>query len=95
MTGTRYTLDNLPALKTCVAKLKAAVPPGNVLTTLAGDFLAPSLLSSIDNGRGMVRASNRANPRMEPTPDQQTAGCRCQLIVTTAYPPPSQPRWTA
>lgn len=61
--GTRYKLDNLPALKTCVARLKAGVPPGIVLTTLAGDFLAPSLLSSIDHGRGMARASNRASPQ--------------------------------
>eukprot|EP00927_Polykrikos_kofoidii_P026461 TRINITY_DN23541_c0_g1_i1.p1 TRINITY_DN23541_c0_g1~~TRINITY_DN23541_c0_g1_i1.p1 ORF type:complete len:626 (+),score=101.78 TRINITY_DN23541_c0_g1_i1:281-1879(+) len=35
------------------------MPPENVITTLAGDFLAPSLLSSMDSGYGMVQVLNR------------------------------------
>lgn len=53
-----YVLDHLPALKTCVAKQSEGFPPNNVLTTLAGDFLGPSLLSSLDHGKGMVDCLN-------------------------------------
>jgi len=53
-----YLLDNLATLKTCVEKLSEGLPRSNVLTTLAGDFLAPSLLSSIDHGHGMVDIMN-------------------------------------
>ena len=42
-------------LRSCIDARSAGV---NVLTTLGGDFLAPSLLSSIDHGRGMVAAMN-------------------------------------
>lgn len=51
-----YVLDNFPALKACIGSMSQGQP--NVLTTLAGDFLAPSLLSSIDQGRGMVNVMN-------------------------------------
>jgi 2',3'-cyclic-nucleotide 2'-phosphodiesterase (5'-nucleotidase family) len=52
-----YTLEQFPALATLLARLRSdpAVP---VLATLAGDFLAPSLLSSLDAGRGMVDCLN-------------------------------------
>lgn len=50
-----YRLDNLPVLRSCIDARSEGV---NVLTTLAGDFVAPSLLSSIDHGRGMVTALN-------------------------------------
>ena len=53
-----YTLENIPALRTCVEAQCQAVGRTNVLTTLAGDFLAPSMLSSIDNGHGMIRMLN-------------------------------------
>lgn len=53
-----YILDNFPALKTCINELSKGFPPSNVLTTLAGDFLAPSLLSSLDHGAGMVMVMN-------------------------------------
>ena len=53
-----YILDQLPALRTCLDALSEGMPRSNVLTTLGGDFLAPSLLSSIDHGRGMVSVMN-------------------------------------
>ena len=53
-----YLFDNLPALKTCIEERSKDLPRANILTTLAGDFLAPSLLSSIDHGRGMVALMN-------------------------------------
>lgn len=53
-----YTLEYLPVLKTAIATLSEGIPNSNVLTTLSGDFLAPSLLSSLDNGRGMVDMMN-------------------------------------
>ena len=31
-----------------------AAPPSRVIVTICGDFLSPSLLSSLDRGRGMV-----------------------------------------
>lgn len=52
-----YELDNLPRLRTLVEQEKAA--HRNVVTTLAGDFLAPSLLSSLDKGKSMVSCLNR------------------------------------
>jgi 5'-nucleotidase len=47
-----YKLDNFSRLRTLIQK--QSIGFDNVVTTLAGDFLAPSLLSSIDHGRGMV-----------------------------------------
>lgn len=53
-----YTLENLPRLLTLVRR--HTVPPAadRTLVILAGDFLAPSLLSSLDGGRGMVDCLN-------------------------------------
>jgi 2',3'-cyclic-nucleotide 2'-phosphodiesterase (5'-nucleotidase family) len=47
-----YALDHLPRLATLIAE--ARVGCDRLVVTLAGDFLAPSLLSSLDDGRGMV-----------------------------------------
>lgn len=51
-----YQLDNLPSFKTCVSKESDF--PGLTITVLAGDFLAPSLLSRLDHGIGMVDILN-------------------------------------
>jgi 2',3'-cyclic-nucleotide 2'-phosphodiesterase (5'-nucleotidase family) len=51
-----YALDNLPRMATLVREARAGVD--RLLVTLAGDFLAPSVLSSLDNGRGMVACLN-------------------------------------
>ena len=53
-----YELDNLPVLRSAIDALSDGLPRSNVVTTFAGDFLAPSLLSSIDQGRSMVAALN-------------------------------------
>jgi 2',3'-cyclic-nucleotide 2'-phosphodiesterase (5'-nucleotidase family) len=45
-----YDLHNLPRLQTYLSRL--SMKPSAV--TLAGDFLSPSTLSSVDGGRGMV-----------------------------------------
>ena len=45
-----YELANLPRLQTYLTKLS----PKPSAVVLAGDFLSPSTLSSIDGGRGMV-----------------------------------------
>ena len=50
-----YDLEHLPKLRTLVDAVKAQ-REGRVITTLAGDFLSPSVLSSLDRGRGMVGA---------------------------------------
>ena len=50
-----YELENLPRLATLRRRLRP--PPDAVV--LAGDFLSPSMLSSIDQGRGMVDMLNR------------------------------------
>ena len=50
-----YDLEHLPKLRTLVDAVKAE-REGTVITTLAGDFLSPSVLSSLDRGRGMVSA---------------------------------------
>ena len=49
-----YSLENLPRLRTLVEHHRASDPADVLLVTLAGDFVAPSLLSSLDSGRGMV-----------------------------------------
>ncbi len=48
-----YTLENLPRLKNLVKHWRAQ-PADATLVILAGDFVAPSLLSSLDAGRGML-----------------------------------------
>lgn len=53
-----YVLDNLPRLKSLVLHHRRANPDDALIVVLAGDFLAPSLLSSIDAGRGMVDCMN-------------------------------------
>jgi 2',3'-cyclic-nucleotide 2'-phosphodiesterase (5'-nucleotidase family) len=45
-----YELTNLPKLQAFLSKLS----PSPAAVVLAGDFLSPSPLSSIDGGRGMV-----------------------------------------
>lgn len=52
-----YALDNLPRLASLVQRWKRE-PADRVIVPLAGDFVSPSLLSSIDAGRGMVDCLN-------------------------------------
>lgn len=54
-----YQLTNFPRLKTLVERESVGFPKGNVLTTLAGDFLGPSLLSSLDSGAAMIKVMNQ------------------------------------
>lgn len=53
-----YSLENLPRLKSLVDHYRARRDRDALLVVLAGDFLAPSLLSSMDAGRGMVDCLN-------------------------------------
>jgi 2',3'-cyclic-nucleotide 2'-phosphodiesterase (5'-nucleotidase family) len=53
-----YSLENLPRLATLIEEARTVDPADHLLVTLAGDFLAPSLLSSLDGGRGMVACLN-------------------------------------
>jgi len=54
-----YVLDNLPALKAHVKIMGHGMGFENVITTLSGDFVAPSVLSAIDHGAGMVDCLNK------------------------------------
>ena len=49
-----YLLDNFARLSTLIKELRTE----NTITLLAGDFLGPSLLGSLDKGRGMVATMN-------------------------------------
>jgi NADPH:quinone reductase-like Zn-dependent oxidoreductase/2',3'-cyclic-nucleotide 2'-phosphodiesterase (5'-nucleotidase family) len=49
-----YSLENLPRLRTLVEHHRKTNPADVFLVTLAGDFVGPSVLSSLDAGRGMV-----------------------------------------
>ncbi len=49
-----YSLENLARLRSLVEYCRWVNPADALLVTLAGDFVAPSLLSSIDAGRAMV-----------------------------------------
>lgn len=53
-----YALDNLPRLCSLVRHHASVDPAELFLVTMAGDFLAPSILSSLDAGRGMVDCLN-------------------------------------
>lgn len=53
-----YSLEQLPRLKSLVRRAREVDPAGALLVVVAGDFLAPSLLSSLDAGRGMVACLN-------------------------------------
>lgn len=53
-----YSLENLPRLRSLVSHWRSAFPTDVLIVVLAGDFLAPSLLSSLDSGRGMVDCLN-------------------------------------
>lgn len=52
-----YSLDNLPRLASLVSHHTAG-PADRFIAVMAGDFLAPSLLSSLDHGRGMIDCMN-------------------------------------
>lgn len=49
-----YVVDHLPRLRTLVRRAAEVDPADALLVTLPGDFLSPSILSSLDGGRGMV-----------------------------------------
>jgi 2',3'-cyclic-nucleotide 2'-phosphodiesterase (5'-nucleotidase family) len=53
-----YTLENLPRLATLLRHHAETSPADAFLAVMAGDFLAPSILSSLDSGRGMVECLN-------------------------------------
>ena len=53
-----YSIENMPRLATLVRHHATTRPADRFLVTLAGDFVAPSLLSSLDSGRGMVDCMN-------------------------------------
>ena len=53
-----YTLENLPRLKRLVQHHAEALPADSFIVTLAGDFIAPSILSSLDKGVGMLDCLN-------------------------------------
>ena len=53
-----YELDNFPHFKTLVDE-KMKCDANLTLVVLSGDFLAPSLLSGLDKGRGMIDTMNK------------------------------------
>jgi len=53
-----YVLDAFPSLAGLIAHAREHDPADALLVTLAGDFVAPSLLSSLDFGAGMVDCIN-------------------------------------
>jgi len=53
-----YVLEHLPRLRSLVRHAAEVAPADLLLVTLAGDFLAPSLLSSLDQGVGMIDCLN-------------------------------------
>ncbi len=55
-----YSLENLPRLATLIQHYRTTDPPDAFMAVLAGDFVAPSMLSSLDRGRGMVACLNAA-----------------------------------
>ena len=56
-----YKLDNFPSLKTLINEKRNEQEKtgGKTISVLTGDFLAPYLLSSFDNGVGMMNMLNK------------------------------------
>lgn len=55
-----YELDNFPHFKTLVGEKKKC-GANKTLVILSGDFVAPSLLSGLDKGRGMIDTMNKCD----------------------------------
>ena len=58
-----YTLENFPSLKTLIQEKRAEFeaahgPQSKTVSMLTGDFLMPYLLSTVDQGRGMMSMLN-------------------------------------
>lgn len=60
-----YKLDNFPSLRTLIndkrqqlEELRGGQENARLISVLTGDFLAPYLLSALDQGRGMIRMLN-------------------------------------
>ncbi len=53
-----YSLEHLPRLATLIAHHRASGKADRWLVVLAGDFVAPSVLSSLDGGKRMVECLN-------------------------------------
>jgi 2',3'-cyclic-nucleotide 2'-phosphodiesterase (5'-nucleotidase family) len=53
-----YTLENLPRLLGLVRHHAESSPAEAMICVMAGDFLAPSILSSLDAGRAMIECMN-------------------------------------
>ena len=53
-----YQLDNFPSFRSLVDQYSEE--PDKTIVVLAGDFVSPSLLSSLDRGRGMVDVMGEA-----------------------------------
>ncbi|KAI2493471.1 hypothetical protein MHU86_21089 [Fragilaria crotonensis] len=51
-----YTLENFASLKTMLQQTRNKSGDSKVVSVLTGDFLAPYLLSSVDQGYGMMKA---------------------------------------
>ncbi|KAI8617574.1 Metallo-dependent phosphatase-like protein [Chytriomyces sp. MP71] len=54
-----YQLEFLPRLATAITAERASAPDATFLVTLPGDFISPSLLSSLDKGFGMINMLNK------------------------------------
>ena len=55
-----YEIDNWPHYASARRRVAGAFPHGPTIGVLPGDFVAPSLLSSLDRGLGMVDCMNAA-----------------------------------
>jgi 2',3'-cyclic-nucleotide 2'-phosphodiesterase (5'-nucleotidase family) len=55
-----YSLENLPRLATLIRHYASTDPADAFIAVLAGDFVGPSMLSSLDRGQGMVACLNAA-----------------------------------
>ena len=51
-----YSLEHLSSFKTMVDDLRAKNKDASVITMLTGDFLSPYMLSTVDQGQGMMDA---------------------------------------
>jgi 2',3'-cyclic-nucleotide 2'-phosphodiesterase (5'-nucleotidase family) len=53
-----YSLEQLPRLANLIRHHAASDPPDALIAVIAGDFVGPSMLSSLDKGRAMIECLN-------------------------------------
>ena len=98
-----YSLENLPRLKSLAQHHVETDPADTTLFVIAGDFVAPTILSALDAGRGMIDClnaigithaslGNHENDIPSAELHRRVAELRCAWLSTNVQFDPAMPR---